>query len=156
VKNPEVAAATKDDAAKKDTDATEIEKAIVAGEKELPKVEATDAVTTPDADATEIEKAIAAGEKDLPKADEKDEISDENVANVPLLSRFSKDVTGILSDTMDATLYDWEEIDLTTLPTDPLSASLLGLGNVTNLPGEAIEGGFAIDMPESPLYDGQR
>jgi hypothetical protein len=155
VKNP-AAAATKDDAAKKDTDAAEIEKAIVAGEKELPKVEATDAVATPDADAAEIEKAIVAGEKDLPKVEEKDEISDENVANVPLLSRFSKDVTGILSDTMDATLYDWEEIDLTTLPTDPLSASLLGLGNVTNLPGEAIEGGFAIDMPESPLYDGQR
>jgi hypothetical protein len=125
VKNP-AAVATKDDAAKKDTDAAEIEKAIVAGEKDLPKVE------------------------------EENEISDENVANVPLLSRFSKDVTGILSDTMDATLYDWEEIDLTTLPTDPLSASLLGLGNVTNLPGEAIEGGFAIDMPESPLYDGQR
>lgn len=155
VKNP-AAAATKDDAAKKDTDAAEIEKAIAAGEKDLPKVEATDAVATNDADATEIEKAIAAGEKDLPKVEEKDEISDENVANVPLLSRFSKDVTGILSDTMDATLYDWEEIDLTTLPTDPLSASLLGLGNVTNLPGEAIEGGFAIDMPESPLYDGQR
>lgn len=139
----------------------------------------TVAEKAPEADAPTAEE-IAQAKKDAADAEaiaqvlERDDVKPASVAAaeeaedttssvaVPLLSRFSKDVTGILSDTITAALYDWEEIDITTLPTDPLSASLLGVGDPTLVPGDATSGAFlqtldvVIRKPESPLYDGQR
>lgn len=103
--------------------------------------------TTEEDDAAAIEAIV---NEDPTKSE------DDLTTQVPLLSRFAKDVSGVLSDTVHSTLYDWEEIDMLALPTDPLGASLLGLGNVTIVPGEATPGGFVIVDPESPLYDGQR
>lgn len=106
------------------------------------------------ADAKAIEEVVNQGDVAIENAADGD--ASEESAKVPLLSRFAKDVSGMLSDTIDSTLYDWEGTDLVNLPNDPLGASLLGLGNATVVPGDATVGGFVIDQPSSPLYDGQR
>lgn len=106
-------------------------------------------------DAKEIADAIDRGEGDILHREDSEDL--DGMSNVPLLSRFAKDVPGMLSDTIDSTLYDWEAVDIIGLPTDPLGASLLGLGNVTTVPSDVTAGNsIIIVQPSSPLYDGQR
>lgn len=127
-----------------------------------PKKDAT--TETPTADTTKSTEDVTTSSEDVTPTTEKVQAvvtEDEDevpAAKVPLLSRFTKDVSGVLSDTMQSTLYSWEELDLNTLVEDPVAASLLGLGSPVVIPGDATTGssGLIIEDPESPLYDGQR
>lgn len=87
--------------------------------------------------------------------------ADDSDVKVPLISRFSNDIEGIVSDTMASTLYDWETLDPKEIVEDPLGAALMGVGRVDVLPGEAETGAGApsddiIIEDSSDLYDGQR
>ncbi len=78
---------------------------------------------------------------------------------VPLISRFANDVSGIVSDTMASTVYDWEYLDPSQLLDDPLATAIMGVANVDTIPGDATSNTPSDEIfigDSSVLYDGQR
>jgi hypothetical protein len=77
-------------------------------------------------------------------------------AKVPLIARVATDLPGFTFDAMQATFYEWEEINPEHRMNDPFIGSLPGLGSPDAVPGEAAPNAPIVLPTPSPAYGNQR
>ncbi len=75
-------------------------------------------------------------------------------AKVPLIARAANDIQGFTLDAMQATFYEWDEINPEQRIDDPFIGALPGLGSPDAVPGEAAPN-TPLPTP-SPAYGNQR